>query len=630
MRLIADAEADGLYPSCIWVVVTKDVDTGEVHKWRRPDLDPKSFLDYTADCTQWVFHNGLGYDVPHLNRLIPGLRIDPDTVIDTQVLSRLFNYSLPGGHSLDEWGLRLGKHKIKFDKWDELTDEMVVYCERDVEITYLLFKKIEPFLNRDDWKKAIYTELQMAHICQEMHENGFSFDIDKAKSLHTDIVRQLADLNAIIQKSFPPKTQLIGEVTPRLTKHGTLNRSDFRWVKDGDLSDFTADAPFSRFEWKEFNPGSPNQIVDRLNEAGWKPYEKTKGHIEELRKGKKGDKERLRHFAQYGWKCSEGNLSTLPEDAPEGARKLRDWLLLDSRRSSLEEWIGCFNAETGAIHAKLWHIGAWTHRMSHSNPNLANISRVKIGPDKQPVYGLEGGYGAEFRSLFKAATGYKLVGVDAEGIQLRILAHLMQDQTFAEAIVTGDKANETDIHSMNRKALGANICKDRDAAKTFIYAFLLGAGIDKIAVILECSREEARIARDNFLEAYPGLKRLKEETIPLDAKRGFFRGLDGRAVQCNSEHLMLAGYLQSGEAIIMKTANLLWRKALQKERLMRWLFQVNLVHDEFQTSVLDKPSLPEYVAEVQKQSIADAGVALNLFLPLAGSSSIGLNWMQTH
>lgn len=627
-RVVADVEADGLYPTCLWIVCTRDIDTGEKQRFR----DKDSFNQFAKTVDQWVFHNGLGYDVPHLNRLWHS-NIDPQKVLDTFVLSRLFNYGLPGGHSLEAWGTRFGFPKQGHEDWSQYSEEMATRCEGDVEITYRLYKKVEPFLNKPQWVNAIRLEHDMANLCQTMHENGFPFDIAKARALHADIQKHIHELEKTIHKDFPPRARAIREILPRGTSFGTINRADFRWVEDGDLSEFTIGAPFTRIKWEPFNPGSPSQVVERLNEAGWKPVERTKGHTEELKKPlKQRDPAKLAKYEVYGWSVSEKNLDTLPETAPEGARKLRDWLILANRRSTLEEWFTHYEWSESvygrqSLHAKFWHIGAWTQRMSHSNPNLANIPRVKMR-GKDILFGIEGQYAADFRSLFTAAEGYKLVGVDAEGIQLRILAHYMNDPDFIRGVTSGRKEDETDIHNMNRKALGVDICRSRDDAKTFIYAWLLGAGVGKVASILRCSNAEAKTAMDNFLEAYPGLKELKTKTIPRDAKRGGFFGLDGRFIQCDSEHLMLAGYLQGGETIVMKLANVLWFNRLRKEKVP--FVQVNFVHDEWQTMVPDETGLPEYVAEVQMNSIVQAGEILKLNCPLAGSHAIGNNWCETH
>jgi DNA polymerase-1 len=449
----------------------------------------------------------------------------------------------------------------------------------------------------------------MGWLCNDLHDNGFGFDFDTAKTLHTDILAQLNTLKDELQAAFPPRTKLIREITPVLTKHGTLHQKDFRWTND--LSPYSAGAPFSLIDFVPFNPGSPKQCVERLNAAGWRPTEKTKGHKTAEREK---DEEKLAHFKKYGWSIDETNLATLPATAPEAARKLVTWLLLDSRRSTLEEWFDAYNPTTKRIHGKFRHIGAWTGRMSHAGPNMANI----------PSHG--SAYGDDFRKLWRASDTNILVGVDADAIQLRILAHYMDDARFTAALVSGRKEDGTDAHTLNQLALGHS-CRDRDTAKTFIYAWLLGAGTAKIGEILRCSAVDARDAVDSFLTYYPGLEELRRSLIPADASRGYFLGVDGRKVVCDSEHLMLAGYLQNGEAVIMKQANLLWQKKLREEGI--WFKQVNFVHDEWQVEVSDLTTA-DRAGTIMIQSIVEAGEMFQLRCPLAGNSKVGSTWLDTH
>ena len=338
--------------------------------------------------------------------------------------------------------------------------------------------------------------------------------------------------------------------------------------------------------------------------------------------------EKEEHYKKYGWKCNEDNLKTLPKTAPEAVKSLAEWLTLEGRRSSLEEWINQVE-DDGRIHAKFWHIGAWTQRMSHSSPNLANISAV-WPEDKEPetpVEKVKAKYDSDCRSLFMADHNAWLVGCDAEGIQLRILAHYMQSEEYVEAILKGDKKFNTDIHSVNKRALGS-ICKSRDDAKTFVYAWLLGAGIAKVASILGCSQPEAKRAIDSFLTSLPELKTLKTKAIPHMVAKGGFTGLDGRFVRCNSNHLMLAGMLQSGEAIVMKHANVLWYHQAKAEGIR--FKQVNFVHDEWQTVVYGSREDAVRMGEIQANAIYEVGHKLELYCPLAGTPKIGFNWKETH
>jgi len=331
-------------------------------------------------------------------------------------------------------------------------------------------------------------------------------------------------------------------------------------------------------------------------------------------------------FARYGWTCSEANLSTLPDNAPDGARNLAEWLTLEGRRSSLVEWLGHVR-DDGRIHGRFTHIGAWTGRMAHSAPNQANIPAAFHGKVKSAVDAVKDKYDGKFRELWCVEEDNWLVGTDAEGIQLRVLAHLMRSEEYVHAIVSGKKEDETDIHNLNRKALGMSHIT-RDMAKTFIYAFLLGAGNEKVGQILKVSTREAAQAVDNFMESIQGLSQLKKQVIPHIAQRGWFRGLDGRKVKVPSEHKALAGMLQNGEAVIMKHAALQWT---QEARYLGIDFKlVTWPHYEWQTEVCGNYATAERLGTIQRQSIVDTGKKFSMLCPLAGSTDIGKTWLDTH
>jgi DNA polymerase I len=331
-------------------------------------------------------------------------------------------------------------------------------------------------------------------------------------------------------------------------------------------------------------------------------------------------------FLRYGWQCNEMNLSTLPDDAPEGGRNLAEWLTLEGRRSSLEEWIKHVK-DDGRIHGRFTHIGAWTGRMAHSAPNQANIPAAFHGTPKTAVETVKSEYDGRMRCLWTVEDGNYLVGTDAEGIQLRILAHLMKSDEYIHAIVSGRKEDETDIHNVNRKALGISHVT-RDMAKTFIYAFLLGAGVAKVATILKVNQREAGEAIDNFMNSIQGLADLKKKVIPHVAKRGWFRGLDGRKVPVPSEHKALAGMLQNGEAVVMKHSAITWTTAARKLGIKYKL--VTWPHDEWQTEVEGSMNDAELLGNIQRQSIVDTGKKLSILCPLAGSTDIGRTWGDTH
>jgi DNA polymerase-1 len=333
--------------------------------------------------------------------------------------------------------------------------------------------------------------------------------------------------------------------------------------------------------------------------------------------------EKAEHYKRYGWTTDEENLATLPPSAPQAVRDMTKWLTLEGRRSSLEEWLGCVS-EDSRIHGKFWGIGAWTHRMAHTNPNQANIFSPFHGEPKNSVEEVKAKYDLKLRSLWH--TDKVLVGTDLDAAQLRVLACIMKSSTWREAIMKGDKKAGTDIHTMNMKALGS-VCKDRDTSKTFIYAWLLGASIPKLAEIFGCSVKQASEANVKFLSAFPELKKLKDFKIPTDASRGYFVGLDGRKVACNSEHLMLAGYLQNGEAVIAKHWTVQWRRMAKASGL--WFRQVDLVHDETQVEVENEEDAKKLVA-IQKEAMDIVNKKLNLFCPMDIDARWGKSWAESH
>lgn len=652
MRCVIDTEMNSLNsPTQCWAIVCKDIDTNLIYKFRNVTSDEQQRLLFEAfynSVDVWIGHNILEYDFPNLNRLI-GLRYpDVTKCFDTLILSRLSNYSRAEGHSIEAYGREFGLEKIKFNDWTKWSQELEDYCVRDVEICNKIYDSLHRYISSPDNASAIVLEHRFQSLVNDLHSNGFSFNRKAGGSLLSRVTEDLAVLDKEILKAFPPKLKLVREITPTVTKHGTLHRKDFRWVTDGDLSSFNG-GPFCLCSWVPFNPASHKQIIGVLDTAGWRPTDKTTTHIQterELRHLKYRPKEKqldidklydkLLELKKFGWKINETNLATLPDSAPSPARTLAKRILLESRRRTLTEWLGLVQ-DDNRIHGKFYGIGAWTHRMAHQQPNTANI------PSPTNMDGSTKLLGKELRSLWQAPRNRLLVGVDAEGIQLRIFAHYIDDKEFTDALVQGRKANRSDPHSLNKRVLG-DVCKTRAAAKRFIYALLLGAGIPKLAQILEASEHETRSALDRLMDRYTGFARLKNTIIPADARRGWFSGLDGRAVLLPGDtpgerkHLCMSGYLQNGEAIIMKKAALLWHEQLKKEEdLGRWLF-VNMVHDEWQTEVSNSMDKALRIAKIQSDSLRIVGEELKLKCPLAGSYyndeardyTVGTDWSQTH
>lgn len=589
----------------VWLVVAQDIDSKVVYIFKGITNECKALL---RNATSIIGHNFIHYDYRVIERFAPGT-IDPVKVIDTLTLSKLLKYKLDDGegHSLEAWGNRFLLPKHASPDFSKYSEQMVEYCVQDVEINAKLYEYLMTYLGRPEFSKAVAEEMAMTWVCLDMHLNGFKYDKKGADELLKALEESLAILDEEIIKCFPPRLVAVREIIPKATKHGTISKSNL----PRDWTDYTMLAvgcPFTLVRSVCFNPASTSQVVQRLDSAGWKPTELTK--------------------SGRSYKVNEVNLATLPDTAPEGAKKLVERALIAARVRTLKEWEGSYEPNGERIHGTFNTIGTWPGRMSHGKPNMGNIATKKSIKYKTAyLKSLATDLGARMRSFWICPGDAWLVGTDMEAAHVRLFAHYIDDKEFTQAVVSGDKKKGTDVHS-----LGAGIFKhlgcDRDLHKTFIFSFFNGAAAPKVSEIFNCSIGEAQRALALYQERYPGLAKLRQELIPTYARQGFFPGLDGREVIYTEEHGMFAGMLQSGEACVMKHANLLWRKKLYEQGIA--FKQVNLVHDEFVTEVLGEEATAKRVGQIQADAIRDIGNYLNLRCPLAGEYKVGKTWLEVH
>lgn len=285
MRIaFADIETDSLDATVIHCIVVQP-------SWSRKKL---IFTNLTEDdnertrfwllcesVDQWVFHNGIGFDVPTINRLL-GDFIKPEKVLDTLVLSRLIDYNRQDGHSLRAWGIRLGLHKGDFKDFHTLSEEMIEYCANDVDVTQRLYKSFLPVINDSDWAVAIKTEHDIAWVCEEMHQTGFLFDKAPAVEMLEEMEQYMQELEYEFQQIWPPKLVEVNRIKFRMKKDGTLFSAVNSAIKKYPKTERVS-GDLVCYDYKKFEPSSPKQRIERLWEAGWQPIEKTKGHIQHER-----------------------------------------------------------------------------------------------------------------------------------------------------------------------------------------------------------------------------------------------------------------------------------------------------------------------------------------------------------
>ena len=572
-RLIVDIETDSLDANTIHVVVTKDVDTKEIRSFRDREL----FCLYIHSVPSYfIMHNGLYFDAPILNRIWKA-GIKASDCIDTLLLSRLFNPIRESGHSLEAWGLRFGSRKIDFKNFEIYSEEMLQYCKQDVEITEkLFFYLLEE--GKDFSEECITLEHEVQHIINKQEQRGFNFDVRKAQLLLADLMQKSNNIETEITKKWQPLVKMDKEIKLRYTKAGRLSKVGLAGVNNALA---TVGGNYSRIKYVPFNLSSRQQIVDRLSRLGWKPKKFTdKGHAI----------------------VDENVLSKI--NIPE-AKQIAEYLTLEKRNAQIKAWIEAAEKDE-RVHGSVITCGTITTRMAHNSPNLAQVPSAR-----KP-------YGEECRNCWIPSEGNSLIGIDASGLELRMLAHYMNDKDYTKEVVDGD------IHSVNQLVAGL---QSRDQAKTFIYAFIYGAGDAKIGLIVGGNRHDGRQLKERFLDRTPALAKLRERVFRA-AKTGKIKGLDGRYLKIRAEYAALNVLLQGAGAIVMKKALSIFYKDLLKNKYRASEYFVANIHDEWQ---LDVPSnIAEVVANLGVRAIRDTAQALNLNCPLDGEYKIGNCWSATH
>ena len=540
-----DLEANGLTPDTIWCVVTRENGVSQVHT--RADTLCEALAGSVSVCG----HNLIGYDLPVLKRLW-GLSVAPERVVDTLVLSRLFDPSRQGGHSLRAWGETLGFPKGDHDDWSCLSPEMIDYCIQDVAVTEAVHQQLVKDME-DFAPECIELEHKVQFAVQQQERNGWVLDQQLANELCATFKEGMNAIEAELQEMFPPIVEeRISEKTGKRLKDKVT----------------------------VFNVGSRQQVAERLATKGAKWNEKTPS-------GKPVVDEK-----------------TLKENnhVPE-AGKVLEYLTLQKRYAQVHSWLEAVK-EDGRVHGRVISNGAVTGRMTHQSPNMAQVP-ASHSP-----------YGHECRSCWTVPEGKKLVGFDASGLELRMLAHYMDDKEFTNVLLTED------IHTRNQMAAGL---ETRPQAKTFIYAFLYGAGDAKIGSVVGGSARDGADLKQRFLRNTPALESLRER-VTRASQRGYLRGLDGRRLRVRSEHAALNTLLQAAGAIVMKKALVILDDYAQQWKL-NYKFIGN-IHDEVQSEV-DADQAQKF-GWLAVECLKAAGVEYNLRCPLDGEFKVGTTWAETH
>ena len=573
MKMIFDIETDDLNATKIWCIVAKEVD-GKSYRFTPDEIEDGIKLLEQADTL--IGHNIIGFDLPVLEKLY-NFKYS-GKVIDTLVMSRLYNPVRENGHSLKTWGYRLGVPKQEQPEFDNYTPVMLNYCEQDVILNEAVYKYLlDEGLGFS--KQSLDLEHKTASIMREQEQTGFYFDSKQAMTLLAQLNQNKADVEDEVHNTFKPKWINDKQVLPYIKKNGELSK---RGLTDEEYESILISGnhgPFIRKKLVEFNLGSRKQIGEYLIDFGWQPE----------------------RFTPTGQPIvDEGTLKKITHI--KEAKLIADYLLYQKRIAQVSSWID--ELKDDRVHGRVIPNGTITGRMTHRNPNMAQVPN------------LGSPYGKECRACWTVPEGYKLVGIDASGLELRMLAHYMNDADYIEEVINGD------IHSTNQELAGL---KTRDQAKTFIYALVYGAGDAKIGKIINGDINKGKALKERFFKNLPALKKLKDR-VQQASNRGFLKGIDGRKIYVRSQHSALNTLLQGCGAIVMKQAMINLHELI-KLNTVDAKFVAN-IHDEWQLQV--KESQADYIGRLGVESIEKVTEQFNMRCDLTGQYKIGGNWSETH
>lgn len=604
-----DIETDDLDASIIWVATVRNVVTKEEHTLVGHDAI-KRFVDERPE-VYWVTHNGIEFDVPTINRLL-SLNVQVTRIVDTFVLSMLYMPTLEGGHSLEAWAKRVGMEKIEFNDWSKFSEEMATYCLQDTRITAEVFLRLSARMRQIGFTEVgCSIEHRAWAIIRRQRRNGFAFDVKRAGSLFAEIRAEQERLKERIYERFPPILTCVGEFRNAYKRDGSFTANYLKHQARYPKLEFDGNGGYRVFDWVEFNLGSPAQRIEKLVALGWEPREFTpitpKGGGGNPKATDNGELvPSLAEFAE--------------ESGIEEVRLIAQWMALQGRANAVGNWIDLYNEKTGCIHGNLWLASSLRYR--HDKPNTANIPSVRVDDNKQPIRGLAGYYTYEARDLWTHRAGNRqLVGVDGKAMQMRNLAHWLDDPAFTAAVLASDP------HAVNRDNWGLSPDdKGRKLAKTLYYAIVMGAGDARVASEAKLSLSEAKAAKKLVFERAPNFPKLLKTLKAEFERTGRITLIDGSKVAMKSAHTVIPYLLQGDESRIMKLAAIYIQAGIEKEKLD--VLKVGDIHDEHQYDAY-VPHIPRFV-ELCSECFKRAGEFFKYRVPMDCDAKVGNTWAETH
>lgn len=278
--------------------------------------------------------------------------------------------------------------------------------------------------------------------------------------------------------------------------------------------------------------------------------------------------------------------------------------------------------ETGHIHTSFNQAVTATGRLSSSNPNLQNI----------PVRGDDG---KEIRKAFVAEEGCTFFSADYSQIELRIMAHLSQDEHLIQDFREGRDIHAATAARIFHKPLEEVTRDERRKAKTANFGIIYGISAFGLAERMEVSRTEAKELIDSYFKTYPKVKEYMEKSVEVARERGYILTEFGRRrylPDITSRNAVVRGYaernavnapIQGTAADIIKIAMIRIDERLRHEALQTKM--ILQVHDELNFSVP-----PTELEHVKQLVVEEMERAFAMSVPLIADCGSGINWLEAH
>jgi len=769
--ITADTETVGLlwdmregHPEDMHIIHCKDFETGELFTFF-DDFDDRinavwldeyeggfkagsiaDGIEFLRTCEVLIMHNVSGFDAlaiekaygsfkrNHFEMRGPGQKysdIMPYKTMDTAVISRVLNperqlpgqaytmgIKLPGPHTIESHGIRMGRFKPEHEDWSHLSIAMIHRCSEDVEIGEDMFKSLlvkewreqmaRP--NKMTWldiRNAYYCELRMAFAVARQEQRGFAVDVELMNKLLVEMDEKILAVEKAFRPNMPQRikkrkltpAQIEGfcnslaeatDIATSLQYEQDLEKIENRgsyattywklvtakgaflknvtkyipkargFMHEYSEEDLPVHGPFTPLVWEDIQLGNRDQVKQLLYKQGWRGVNYNDTELEYI---ENNDGE-LPH--PWSGKIDADSIEAWEEsgkEIPEWCRGIAEWYVINSRRNQIlnqkdpayfnknkvwprqasgkNECRGllanaiCFDEDSRwymkrstehyeelgfwpteghwRVPARAFHCATNTFRLRHKV--VVNI----------PSRGL---YGKQMRQIFIAGPGNVLLGCDGAGLELRMLAHFMNDPVYQDIILNGD------IHTHNQNLAGL---PTRDMAKTFVYATLYGSGIPNLSRQMGLDLHQTEQSVEKFKRELPSLTNLLERVESAANNFGYMLAVDGRWGRIRSKggdlllHTALNVLLQMTGSLVMKWSHIFAEDMAVEEGLIASFDEFPMVahvHDELQMDV--QPDKAEQYGKIYCDAITKAGEFLKLRCPTAGEALIGKDWSETH